>query len=260
VLASAADARTVHMVGRWRQERATLGLPVGGIEAVPGAVVSLTGSAPATLTIPANRFGHTGGIVAALSASGIVQLSTMLVAAGPTAPGIMRAGPKTTRPADFAFCPGAAVNPFCSGPDLGTSMGVTRGTRHGLIVYDDGPNQFGGTMQMLLGGRASLSSLAGQTGGGGQLIRNTWFPGATPTVQDVGGSYENRQTHQWPGTAYTVGAICSGGPCGFNGIVTVPGAPNGATSGSLNTVTGFPWTTGMLSAVVTTRAPTTNST
>jgi hypothetical protein len=216
VLASAADARTVHMVGRWRQERANLGLPglpVRGIEAVPGAVVSLTGSAPATLTIPTNRFGDTGGAVIAIPASGLVQLSTMFVAAGPTAPGIMRAGPKTTRPADFAFCPGAAINPFCPGPDLGMNGGITRGTKHGLIVYGHGPNQFGGTMQMLLGGRASLSALSGQTGGGGQLIRNSWLTGATPTVQDVGGSYENLQTHQWPGRAFTVGAICAGGPC-----------------------------------------------
>ena len=89
VLASAADARTVHMVGRWQQERLQLPLPFGGIEAVPGAVVSLTGSAPATLTIPANRFGDTGFAVIPIPASGLVQLSTMFVAAGPTAPGIM---------------------------------------------------------------------------------------------------------------------------------------------------------------------------
>ena len=156
LLAGAADAqggappRTFRMSGVWQQERGALRVPFGGANAVQGAVASAIGSAPATLTIPANRFVGTGSVVVPLPASGQVQLSTMFSAVGPTAPGNMRAGAKASRPANFAFCPGAAANPFCGTPN--------QGTQHGLVVYAAGLNQFGGTMQMLVAVRVGSNS------------------------------------------------------------------------------------------------------
>ena len=98
-LASVAEARQFRLTGNWRQARsAQLNIPVlGGIDHVAGAMVTATGSNPATLTIPANVFVGTNAFVFALPKTTIVQISTMFDFNGPENPGVFQAAQQGER-------------------------------------------------------------------------------------------------------------------------------------------------------------------
>ena len=101
--------------------------------------------------------------------------------------------------------------------------------------------------RLLVGGVGSFSRLSGSA-----RIHNSVLNGASATVQGGGGSYANRLTHFLPPSKVTSGAVCAPGPCGgSNGVVIVAGTPVSTGTPETVTVTGFPWTTGMVSAVVT---------
>ena len=258
LLASTADARIFRMTGKWLQQRGpNAQIPIfGGIPQKPAARVSATGSSPATLTIPVNAFTGANKLLIPLPLSSIVQLSTQFIFHGPDATGILSSGPKGTRPANFSFCPGAAANPACTSTGI---LNPTQGTKHGRMVYAAGPNQFGGTMQMLIEGFGSLTVVVGASPT--QLQVNNLGGGTMGGPQGVGGAYANADTDFLAPGPITIGAVCAAGPCANNnGLVVATGVPAGTGTASTNTNTGFPWTTGMVSAIVITKLPTTNST
>jgi hypothetical protein len=250
LMSSTADAREFRMSGDWRQLfGATLELPVfGGIGNRDGAMANATGSAPASVTIPVNAFFDAGlSIVIPIpSVTSLVQLSSMFSFNGPIAPGAFAAGPKSTRPANFGWCIGAAANPSCTTPAIGGSQG----TAHGLVSYTAGPNQFGGTMQMLVGGTGSFSGLIGTAP---RRIEHALINADTIAP---GGSYANMVSIVFPPGPITSGAVCANGACGDAGVILVPGVTTAPGSGGTSEFWGFPWTTGMVSVFVNEAAPT----
>src|SRR5262249_4788305 len=124
--------------------------------------VTATGSAPAMLRIPRDRFG---GVFRAavpfthsmLSPGSLVQITSFASRSrapeGPAASATLAAG---AGPGSFTWCPG---DPACvvGGGMLSTDPPQGAGPRNGRIVYRAGANQFGGTMQMLLSGLKDAS-------------------------------------------------------------------------------------------------------
>jgi hypothetical protein len=274
-LAMQAEARQFRLSsGNWLQNRsAQLQVPIfGGIPAAPGALVSATGQSPANLQVLPGAFFGEGpnnpaltGFVFALPKTTLVQISTMFTFTGPGqtdgfnvkiagGTGFMVPGPKGTRPANFAWCPGAAANPACTTPQTGGSQG----TLHGIVKYTAGPNQFGGTMNILTGGAGSLSRVLGTA-----PVRIVHAPIGTPLASSalrvqaiMGGAYGTTMALPLPSGPITTGAQCAGGQCGTNGIIVVPGTTTQfAVTPSTNSNVAFPWTTGMITGIATEDLP-----
>jgi hypothetical protein len=265
MLASSANAREFRMTGKWLQQRGpNAQIPIfGGIPNKDGAMVSAMGTGTATLTIPRGQFTGMNDLLLPLPIDTIVQLSTMFTFSGPAlattsvgGTGVMRAGTKPSRPANFSYCKGAAANPACTSP----APGGAQGTEPGIVIYAAGPNQFGGTMQMLLTGGGSLSVVIGTSPT--RIQHNLIGGGTMGGLQEQGGPYANMDTDFLPAGPITTGAVCARGTsAGNNGLIITAGVASGPPgTDSTNTNTGFPWTTGMVSAIVTTKLPTTNST
>jgi hypothetical protein len=104
--------------------------------------VSATGSAPATLRVPAHRFGGAHSALVPLAGVTLVQITTMIGADGPVEPATLAPG---GGPGSFTWCPG---DPDCT---LAERL-FGAGTRSGRVVYGAGANRFGGVMRMLLQG------------------------------------------------------------------------------------------------------------
>jgi hypothetical protein len=241
---STADARQFSMSGSWAMQKAQgVWLPIalgpGGIGG--GGLVTATGAAPATLTVPTNRFQGTGNLGFPLPQTSIVQLTTQFYFNGPQAPGVLRAGHWVGTRAfpNFAWCPGAAANPACTDwRSTGQGAATGMGTQHGLIRYTSGVQQFGGTMNTVRGGVGTLSLLVGVSPT--QVQHNAL--GAVGTVP------------QMPGGAYyaTTLRLRAGGPItqspGFSvgGMITVPGTQVNTGAGTSNLFVGFPFTTGQV--------------
>jgi hypothetical protein len=244
LMSSTADAREFRMSGDWRLLfGATLELPVfGGIGNRDGAMANATGSAPASVTIPVNAFTDPGlSIVIPIpSVTSLVQLSSMFSFNGPISPGAFAAGPKGTRPANFGWCIGAAANPNCTTAAIGGSQG----TAHGLVTYTAGPNQFGGTMQMLVGGTGAFSGLIGTSP---RRIEHALINAETVAQ---GGGFATNVSIFFPPGPVTTGAVCANGLCGDAGVIIVPGVTTAPGTGGTSTFWGFPWTTGMVSVFV----------
>ena len=136
-LASVADAREFRMTGTWFQQRGpNVQIPIfGGIPA-ENTILSATGSAPADMTVPVNAFRRAANFAFPLPQTSLVQLTTMFTLDGPTAVGNFSDGAKGTRPANFAWCPGAAANPGCTTHQTGGAQG----TIHGIVRYTAGGN------------------------------------------------------------------------------------------------------------------------
>jgi hypothetical protein len=277
-MAMQAEARQFRMTGNWLQNRsAQLQIPLfGGINNAPGAMVTANGTmnqAVADLTIKPGAFSQTGppipglpGLVVPLPKTTIVQISTMFFFAGPgTADSLGNVGPggtgffvtgsKGTRPANFAWCPGAAANPACTTPQTGGSQGST----HGIVAYTAGANQFGGTMAMLTGGAGSLSTLVGTApirvkhNSIGNLVS---LPVGAMLDGVIGGVYSGMTTLSIPAGPVTTGGVCAGGPCGTNGVVLTPGVTTQLSGGNSSNINfGFPWTTGMITGIATEDLP-----
>jgi hypothetical protein len=248
LLASAADARTFRMNGHWTQN---IGVNfqqpiVGGIDANQGTLVNVAGSSPATLTIPVNGFFDAeNNFNIPIPLTSLVQISTMFSFFGPPQPGTFSSGPKTSRPVNFQWCPGAAANPACL--SAGT-LNPTQGTKQGRIAYTAGANQFGGTMRMLSAGLGAVTRPIATA-----PTRLQHNPVGAPIGIPVGNGYASVLTTTFSGGPITTGAVCANGPCGSaaGGAVIVPGTQTSTGSSTVNVQSVMPWTTGMISVNVT---------
>jgi len=117
-----------------------LGFPNGPIPGAGGVVA--TGSAPATLVVPRHRFRTSPFAGIPLWPLTLVQITTMFVVDAPFQAATLMAG---GGPGSFQWCPNATLGCPVTGPPNG-------GARNGRVIYLAGANQFGGTMQMGLGG------------------------------------------------------------------------------------------------------------
>jgi len=247
LVASAAGAVTRQMSGRWIQNRGpSVDIPVNpGFIPGMGTVNEVAGPFPRALTIPINRFSEVGGgALFPLPGATLVQLSTMLDGMGPQSVGMFFGGPKGSRPANFAWCPnlvmGGGNGPACPNGLFNAGIG-----RPGIVRYTAGPNQYGGTMQLLLVGSGEVSVVVGATGMGGALIlHNPFGGGGASNDQEPGGPYKNTGTVALMAGDITLQA--GGVPAG---VITMPGPVVNMGPAELNISTGFPWTTGMVQAL-----------
>jgi len=146
-----------------------------------GGGVSAMGSAPATVTLPMNRF--VGDFMAGLPLAG-VGLAQITTNFGVDAPYQAVNLQKSAGPGAFTWCP---TDPLCldkAGTMRTSDPPQGSGTRNGRLIYKAGANQFGGVMQMglLRGGvnsriRAKLGPVTYQVqhvffGGGPGGLRN----------------------------------------------------------------------------------------
>ena len=247
LLASTADARTFRMTGNWTQNIGpNFQQPIaGGINHKPAARVTATSAAPAKLTIPINAFfDPVNNFNFPIPLTSLVQISTMFSFFGPVAPGVFSSGPKSSRPVNFSWCPGAAANPTC------TSAGTLQpdmGDKQGRIQYTAGANQFGGTMQMLSAGLGSVSRPLGSA-----PTRVQHNPVGNPVGIPVGAGYASFFAVTFIGGPITTGAVCANGPCASaaGGAIIVPGTTTAFGSSTINDQTAMPWTTGMVTIQV----------
>ena len=250
-LVGVAQAKQFAMSGKWVQRRGVAYIPAQpqqyGVPAISGAVVSVQPAG--TMTVPANQFGGTFSVNWPLPQPSLVQMSSHFTNNAPKSTGTMKAGHWTaTRAfANFNWCPGFTGNPACASPNQGTG--------HGLIKYTAGPNQYGGTMQMLSGGGGTISF---QISAAGPTIAHNPFGGATgaaPT-EGPGGPYANSTLDDvLPAGVVTVGAAFSA-----YGLITVPGVPVGYGTTATWDIFGFPWTTGVVQVQGTQAGPYTTTT
>jgi hypothetical protein len=256
---STADARQFAMSGNWVQRRGVVYIPIAGGPVgmtASNALVTATGAGPATLTVPPSVFGGVFAIGFPLPQPSIVQITTQFSNAGPKVTGVFKAaGWVGKRPfPNFAYCPGAAANPACTDhQSTGQGAASNMGTMHGLVRYTAGPQQYGGTMQMVSGGGGVLSIRIGTN-----TVMHNPFGGATgaaPT-EAPGGFYANSSlTDALPGGPITTGAVVSA-----YGMITVPGVQvnTGVNTTIINR--GFSWTTGQVYVKGTTGGPVTSTT
>jgi hypothetical protein len=243
VAATAANADSFVMApgsSTWVQNRG----PTVDIPVVPGFIAGMgalnqTGVAPRAITLPINAFTEMGnGALFPLPGMTLVQLSTMLDASGPQSVAMFFKGPKASRVglANFAWCPSAVVGMgVLACPNGGFNAGIGR---PGIVRYTAGPNQFGGTAQMLLKGGGEVSVTAGATGNGGVLVLHNPFGGAGTNDQEAGGPFQNI------GTVMLAAGDITLQPVVPLGVITAPGPIVGMGPAEFNYTTGFPWTTG----------------
>ncbi len=166
-LASDANARKLQMSGTWAVREGGVFLPLQFAETLPAprrhtsmgdlskafffpngpiagsGLASATGSAPATLRVPAHGFRSSAFAAAPFcGAATLVQLTTMFIFDGPHETARLVAG---GGPGSFQWCPNDVLGCPVTGPPSG-------GARNGRVIYVAGANQFGGAMQIGLGG------------------------------------------------------------------------------------------------------------
>ena len=259
--AGAADQ--FQMNGSWLQRRGnTVQIPVAPPSAgvLGSGIASQTGADPRSITLPTNAFkrfalpGLTNTITVPVPT--LAQLATNFQANAPAATTLLGGvGNKLKKDAwtatrgfgSFNWCPGATKNPSClsraaSPGKPGSGAPPGSGTYHGIVKYSNAnPDQFGGTMSMVLSTPIGNTSIGRNVGGNFVLH----LPIVGGGKQVMGGKYA--QTN----TAYLPPGIVSS-PIGRTspaGVITVPG-PTFGTAGtpSTNLNFGMPWTTGMIVA------------
>jgi hypothetical protein len=145
-----------------------------------------------------------------------------------------KAGLSTARPnANFDFCPGATANPGCTNPAVAPGQGI----RSGIVQYDAGTNVFGGAMNLLINGGATVSVQIGPS-----RFRHVPVAG----IQIVQGKPYGFQTYQ-TGLASDV---TLGGVVSSMGLISPKGVVTTTYAGEALTQTGFPFTTGMVRVYV----------
>ena len=169
LLAAPADARKFQLSGSWFERRGQVFFPPLQFAATPmtpgmnhlsmgnltGAYgfphgpilgeggVTATGSAPATLRIPAHRFVEDTMALVVLSGINLLQLTTQIGIDAPFVTGTLAPG---GGPGSFTWCPG---DPGCvaGGGMLSTDWPQGAG-RQGRVIYRAGANRFGGAMEL----------------------------------------------------------------------------------------------------------------
>lgn len=197
-----------------------------------GKVVSATGLSPATLMVPAGVF-DAGAVPFAtpLATPPYVQFSSSLGLYAPVSAATFKAGPKGSRPVNFAFCPGATANPGCTSPATGGSQG----TKNGLIVYTAGTAQFGGTMKVLFPGTWGYHAVVQQSPS--VLIAQYPLAGGSPIT---GQGYAAKVS----GVVGASAKVRANVVFSIGGLITGPGTTVTTIPGSTYTTTGMPLTTG----------------
>jgi hypothetical protein len=183
-----------------------------------------------------------------LPQTSIVQLSSHFTNNAPKSTGTFKAmnWTATRTQANFAWCP-PNVGPACPSPNAGG--------QHGLIRYTAGPNQYGGTMQMLSGAGGVISFLL--SAAGPTVMHNPFGGalGAAPT-EAPGGPYANSLLDD----VLPAGPVTTG--CVFSpyGLITVPGTIVGYGTTATWDQWGMPWTTGQVYVKGTQGGPYTSTT
>jgi hypothetical protein len=236
------------------------------------ATVTAAGLDPGQqLTLPVAAFSEMGGglpFPIPVPGPAVVQLTTQLDARGPQSVAVFKAGPKTSRFANFAWCPGASptatlsqitmgggttMNPNClTGKSTGAGAPLGSGIRPGRIRYTAGANQFGGVAQVLLQGAGEVSYWRFNGTPAMQPISHKPFGGAgAPNDQEAGGSYLNFGYVQLMSADITIQTATMGGlgKATTGGVITMPGALSTVMGNpETNLTTGFPFTTGKVQA------------
>ena len=204
-----------------------------------------TGSSPVSLTIPPGLISFAPPYPVQLPVPSIpsyVQFTTGLAAYAPKAGGsaTFKPGAKTSRPANFSWCPGAAANPACTT----VLTGGTQGSISGIIKYTAGAAgpQFGGTMSVLNTGIFSWYTVVAT------------LPTYKVKLNNEGTGTETIAAG--PGYSNYVYASAGAGDKIFNSppfvptyygaysIITDPGAPASTVAGASSIGWGMPFTTG----------------
>ena len=275
-VASSSQAAQFPMYGTWKSNRGPqvvipifAGPPCNGVFCGVGTITAAGLNPGQQLTVPANLFSEMGGLPFAFPVPGtkVIQLTTMLDAMGPQSAAIFKAGPKTSRPVNFAWCPGASptgtlskitmgggttMNPNClTGKSTGAGAPQGSGIRPGRVRFTAGPNQFGGVAQVLLAGAGEVSYNVGGTPMMQQILHNPFGGAGAPNDQEAGGSYLNFGYVQLMPGDITLQTMTNGmgqGKATTGGIITAPGPIVASGPPQTNLTTGFPFTTGKVQA------------
>ena len=209
-------------------------------------IITGTGSDPVSLTIPPGLVNFAPPYPAVLPVPSIptyIQFTTGLAAYAPHASSAnFFPGTKTSRPANFSWCPGASANPACTT----VLAGGSQGSISGIVKYQSGlaGPQYGGTMKILNTGpfqwytvEATLPTY--------KVRLNGEDAGSAPNTLIGGGAYSNYDIE----TAGAGDKIFNSPPkvptyYGAYSIITDPGPVASIAPGQSSRGWGFPFTTG----------------
>ena len=267
-LPASAQTEPFQMIGSWLDQRGiAVQIPALPIEGVPANTIVQQTTATTNgrqITIPTGAFARAavpgGTATVPIVDPAFAQLASNFQLDGPVAvtEGTqMNVGNvlqkqnwsvNNTRPfLSFSWCPGASANPNCANRNSSTGVGGTAppgsGSYHGIVKYSNtNPNQYGGTMQMLIGTPQGAAAL-GRNFGPTQVAH---FPVGGVGAQNTnifGAAYAGFDTVLLPPAPITV-PVSRTTPMG----VILVGGPQVGTFGSsaTNNNHGFPFTTGMV--------------
>ena len=206
-------------------------------------IITGTGTNPVSLTIPPGLISFQPSAPAILpipSLPSYIQFTTGLAAYAPNgSAATFKPGAKTSRPANFSWCPGASANPACTT----VLAGGSQGSMSAIIKYQSGLSgpQYGGTMKILNSGPFQ------------------WFTveATLPTYKvRLNGNSEPDTLAAGPGYSNYVYASAGSGEPIFNSppfvptpylaynIITDPGTPVSTAPGQAANGWGMPFTTG----------------
>ena len=204
-----------------------------------------TGTNPVSLTIGSQLINQSGYnvVLPVPSLPSYVQFTTGLGAKAPQ-PGssaMFFPGAKTSRPANFSWCPGATANPACTT----VLTGGSQGTRPGIVKYTAGANQFGGTMTVFVDGPFTWYSVVQTLPT--YKVRFNNAQGETGPVA-AGAAYSNYvQENPTQGDAVHASPFPGTVPTTYGGrIITDPGPVVSTLPADGSYGWGFPFTTGMV--------------
>jgi hypothetical protein len=258
-MASGSQAAQFQMSGTWKSNRGPqiiipvfAGPPCNGAFCGMGQVTAAGLNAGQQLTVPAGRFHETGGgVLVPVPGPTVVQLTTMLDAKGPQNNAIFKAGPKGSRPVDFAWCPTATKGMGklnCLNGHASASGGSH--FRPGRIRYTHGANQFGGIAQVLLKGGGEVTVFIGGTVMMQQMLHNPFGGASVFAAQQGGGAFQNLGMVNLAAGNITLQTmtVAGQGKATTGGVITMPGPIVGMGPAETNYSTGFPFTTGKVQA------------
>ena len=258
-MASGAQAAQYLMSGTWKSNRGPqiiipvfAGAPCNGVFCGHGLVTAAGPNPGQQLTLPADRFHENGGgVLVPVPGPTVVQLTTMLSAKGPQNNAVFKAGPKGSRPVDFAWCPTATKGMGklnCLNGHASASGGSH--FRPGRIRYTHGANEFGGIAQVLLKGGGEVTVFIGGTKHMEQMLHNPFGGASVFAPQQGGGAFQNLGLVPLAAGNITLQTMTVGGQgkATTGGVITMPGPIVGMGPPETNYSTGFPFTTGKVQA------------
>jgi hypothetical protein len=259
ITATGSQAAQFQMSGTWKSNRGPqiiipvfAGAPCSGVFCGMGQVTAAGLNPGQQLTVPQNRFFESGGgVLVPVPGPTVVQLTTMLSAKGPQNNAVFKAGPKGSRPQDFAWCPTATKGVGklnCLNGHASASGGSH--FRPGRIRYTHGTNQFGGIAQVLLKGGGEVTVFIGGTVMMQQMLHNPFGGASVFAPQQGGGAFQNLGSVMLAAGNITLQTmtVAMQGKATTGGVITAPGAIVGMGPPETNYSTGFPFTTGKVQA------------